>query len=85
MSLHPPRLAAPKEHSSSPEAEEIFTSIKKIQEQLQQVQQQFDFATDDILIDSYIHQLIALNKKYDYFLKAAKEMGLLAEGFSKTG
>ena len=32
--------------------------------------------TDESLIDSYIYEIIALQKKYEYFLRAAKKMGL---------
>jgi len=80
-----PLIASPCGTAFSKEAHQILASIQNIQNQLQQVQQHFDFATDDMLIDSYIHELIALNIKYDYFIKVAKKMGLLAEGFSETG
>ena len=32
----------------------------------------FEDVTDESLIDSYIYEIIALQKKYEYFLRAAK-------------
>ena len=41
----------------------------------------FNMADDEALIDSYIYEISALNSKYQYFIKKAKEEGLVAEGF----
>lgn len=60
------------------EGEKILSSIRQIQEQLICARQGFETATDEALIDSYIFEIIALHKKYEFFLKAAKEMGLSA-------
>lgn len=66
------------------EGEKILEAIRRIQIQLECVRQSFENATDDALIDSYIYEIIALQKKYEYFLKAAKEMGLTF-GYQKIG
>ncbi|MBR4015341.1 MAG: DUF2508 family protein [Anaerotignum sp.] len=66
------------------EGEKILEAIRRIQIQLECVRQSFEDATDDALIDSYIYEIIALQKKYEYFLKAAKEMGLTF-GYQKIG
>lgn len=66
------------------EGEKILASIRQIQEQLEGARQAFEDVTDEALIDSCIYEIIALHKKYEYFLKAAKEMGLTAD-FRKIG
>lgn len=58
------------------EGEEILSALRQIQRQLECAQSAFKDVTDEALIDSYIYEIIALQKKYEYFLKAAKEMGL---------
>ena len=58
------------------EGEEILRAIHQIQQQLECAKNAFANATEDALIDSYIYEIIALHKKYEYFLKAAKDMGL---------
>lgn len=67
------------------EGQEILLQIEKIKAQITLTRQNFDLATDDALIDSYIYELISLNKKYDYFLQQAKRTGLIADGFQKIG
>jgi len=56
----------------------IMNAIKEIQGQLACAKQGFEQATNDALIDGYIYEIIALQKKYEYFIKEAKEMGLTA-------
>lgn len=63
---------------------EIMEAIDRIQNQLEVARERFENATDDALIDSYIHEIIALHKKYDYFLKEAKMLGLTAIGASNN-
>ena len=60
------------------EGEIILAAIRQVQLQLECARSSFEDATDEILIDSYIYEIIALQKKYEYFLKSAKEMGLTA-------
>ncbi len=69
----------------SDEGREIISAIETIKEQLTDAKQRFDAATDDALIDCYIYELIALNKKYEYFLKMAKKLGLVADFTQKIG
>ncbi len=57
---------------------EILTAIDEIQKQIANAKQGFATAVDERLIDSYIHELIALQKRYEFFLGQAKEMGLTA-------
>ncbi|WP_317855023.1 DUF2508 family protein [Chakrabartyella piscis] len=56
----------------------ILAAITEVQEQISCAKQGFSAATDERLIDSYIHELIALQKRYEFFLHQAKEMGLTA-------
>lgn len=65
-----------KEKTVLREGEEILKAIRQIQQQLECARSAFANATEDALIDSYIYEIIALHKKYEYFLKAAKEIGL---------
>ena len=58
------------------EGEEILSTLRRIQLQLECAQSAFEDVTDESLIDSYIYEIIALQKKYEYFLRAAKKMGL---------
>lgn len=65
------------------EGEEILSALRQIQLQLECAQSSFCDVTDESLIDSYIYEIIALQKKYEYFLKAAKELGL-TNGFQRN-
>lgn len=69
----------------TPEEAEILEGIKQVQEELMLVRMRFDMATDESLIDSYIYEIIALNKKYQYYLRLAKKNGVIAQGFEKIG
>lgn len=58
------------------EGEAILLAIRQVQLQLECARSSFESVTDEALIDSYIYEIISLQKKYEYFLKTAKEMGL---------
>ncbi len=66
------------------EGDEILLAIQDIQARLVCARQGFESATDEALVDSYIFEITALQKKYDYFIKTAKEMGLTGP-FLKIG
>ena len=72
-------------HHLTEEGKEILEVIAEIQEKLEEARQQFDQVTDDTLIDCYIYEMNALYKKYEYFLKIAKQLGLIAVGYEKIG
>ena len=59
----------------------LIEEIEKIKMDLDGAKRNFDMATDSSLIDCYIYEIFALNSKYQYFLKKAKDLGLIAEGF----
>ena len=65
------------------EGQAILAAIRQIQLQMECARSSFQDATDEALIDSYIYEIIALQKKYEYFLKAAKEMGL-TNGYQRS-
>ena len=67
-----------KQASLQPDKEQILQALSETKAQLEAARMGFSSATDDALIDSYIYQIIALNKKYDYFLQSAKKLGLRA-------
>ena len=64
------------------EGEAILSAIRQIQLQLECARNSFETVTDESLIDCYIYEIIALQKKYEYFLRTAKEMGL-TNGYQK--
>ena len=67
------------------EGVKIVEAIKDVKEKLDQSRQNLDLVVDDELIDSYIYEIIALNKKYEYFIKRAKAFGIIAGGYEKIG
>ena len=60
---------------------DLLTSIEDLRKEMSIVKSRFDMETDECLIDSYIYQMEALNKKYQYFLKQAKKTGVKANVF----
>ena len=64
------------------EGEAVLSAIRQIQLQLECARNSFETVTDESLIDCYIYEIIALQKKYEYFLRTAKEMGL-TNGYQK--
>lgn len=66
------------------EGKAIIEAIEKIKGELEAARHNFEMATDDALIDSYIYEISALNSKYQYFLKKAKGFGLTADGFNEV-
>ena len=65
------------------ERKAIIEAIERIKIELKSARHNFEMATDEALIDSYIYELSALNSKYQYFLKKAKGFGLTAVGFKE--
>ena len=58
------------------EGEAILQAIRQVQLQLECARNTFQMVTDETLIESYIYEIIALQKKYAYFLNIARERGL---------
>ncbi len=55
---------------------EILDNINKVKISLKALHHNYDYATDPMLIDSYIYEMSALYAKYDYYLKLCKEKGI---------
>lgn len=51
----------------------ILEGIKKIKHDLYAVENKLNFATDPILIDSYIYELKALHMRYKFYIRLCKE------------
>lgn len=62
------------------EGEQILSAIQDVQRQLSCATQGFEMATDETMIDGYIFEIQALHKKYEFFLKQAKAIGLTVYG-----
>lgn len=67
----------------SEEGKKIIAAIEDVKAKLDLSRMNLDLVTDDALIDSYIYEIIALNKKYEYFIKKAKDVGIVAGGYEK--
>lgn len=66
------------------EGVDILAVIEDIKTELGSAQRRFNAADEDMLIDWSIYEILALQMKYAYFLKAAKKLGIIADGFEKT-
>lgn len=58
------------------EQERILHTLHHIQIQLISAQSGFANETDEALIDSYIYEIHALHKQYEYWLRRAKELSI---------
>ncbi len=55
---------------------EISAQLKELKKELDFVHNSLNYATDPILIDSYIYEINALNMRYQYFVKVCKDFGI---------
>ncbi|MDD3570403.1 MAG: YaaL family protein [Lachnospiraceae bacterium] len=83
MDIKVPTLFNTKPTQGPSEQEELIKHIEEINRQMKATRQNLNLVTDECLIDSYIYELTALNKRYQYYLKRAKKEGLVA--FSSAG
>ena len=60
---------------------DLLVNIENLKKEMTVVKSRFNMETDECLIDSYIYQMEALNKKYQYYLKQAKKTGMKANVF----
>ena len=58
---------------------EILVHLEKTKKELSQAYDNLNFVLDADLIDSYIYEVKAMQVKYDYLLKKAKERGLIQD------
>lgn len=58
---------------------EILETLEVLREDLAYVHTCLDQITDPLLIDSYIYEVQAINKRYAYYLNLCRERGLMAD------
>ena len=58
------------------EEENILLQTRSLKEQIRLTRLQFDQAVEPELIEAYVFELNALQAKYNYFLRLAREMEL---------
>ena len=51
---------------------ELLDAMNVLQKEINFAQKNLDYATDTVLIDGYIYELISLNKKYEYCVQLAR-------------
>lgn len=78
MDIKAPNLFNTKQTQAPSEQEELMKHIEEINRQMKTTQQNLNLVTDECLIDSYIYELTALNKRYQYYIRRAKKEGLVA-------
>ncbi len=63
------------------EEKEILLALKNLQRELDLAHSNFEQATDPLLIDSWIYQIMSMHKRYQFYLGQCKEKGLNAGGY----
>lgn len=57
--------------------------VRSLEDKMEQTENQLNYVTDDLLIDSLIFELEALNKRYSYYLRLCRELNVSAgEGYA---
>lgn len=62
-----------------PEDAELLLSLEGVRRNLDFAHKAFDSTLDSALVDSVSYEIMALNKRYDYYIKRCKERGLVAD------
>jgi len=78
MDIKAPILFSTKQTTAPSQKEQLMLDIEDINRQMKATQQNLNLATDECLIDSYIYELTALNKRYQYYIRRAKKEGIVA-------
>ena len=60
----------------TPEDRELLLALEAVKKNLETVYINFEYATDNALIDSYIYEVKALQLKYEYIIKEIKQRGI---------
>lgn len=61
---------------------EIVLTIENLQKELSKLHNNLNYVVDPVLIDSYIYQIQAVNRKYSYYIKLCKKHSVIADGFN---
>lgn len=57
---------------------ELILSIEKVKRALETAYANFNFVSEPDLVDSYIYEVKAMQLKYKYLIKQAKELGIIS-------
>ena len=60
---------------------QIINSLNQVKRDLDFAHKSFELTNDTTLVDSFIFEILSLNKKYDYYIRLCKEKGLIGGGF----
>lgn len=76
-------LQRAKNSKEKKERQEIIRTVLELGRELELIQTQLNYVVDSMLIDSIIYELMSKQKRYEYYLKRCKELGIVADGFAK--
>ncbi len=68
-----------KDSKLTKEEVDVLNNIRSVKNALDLIHQNFEYVTDEKLIDGYIYELYALNSKYSYYLRLCKEKQLTSK------
>ncbi|MFV0519366.1 MAG: DUF2508 family protein [Lachnospirales bacterium] len=68
-----------KEIKLTTEEIDVLRNLKSLKNSLDIIHQNFEYVTDEKLIDGYIYEIISLNAKYSYYIKLCKEKKLTSK------
>lgn len=69
---------SPKKDEPKQKQNELIQRIQETGREIEAVRSCFDLETDDDLIESYIMEMVSLEKRYDYLIKEAKREKIAA-------
>lgn len=58
------------------EAKEILFFLGETKQKLDYAELCLDFTNDELMIDSFIYEILSLKKKLDYYLRLSKQKGI---------
>ena len=61
----------------------IMEAIEILRQELEDLHNRFDQATEPVLVDSIIYEIQAVQLRYMYYLELCKERGIVSEEFSR--
>jgi len=59
----------------------ILSTLEMLKKDLARIHQALDAVTDPDLIDSFVYELSAVNKRYTFYLQMCKQKGLISAMF----
>jgi valyl-tRNA synthetase len=67
----------------SAEDQQILSLLNQTARELWFAQENFEMAENDMLVDSFSYEILALNRRYDYYITLCKARGLVANSAVK--